>query len=105
MLAETQNEAVREWWLVEPPNVHHHVVGVAQLDALVRGKKLDVGNFHQLCGETPGPRGKPLTSVEPGWMLLENIKWIKMEHDTEYVPGVVAALGNFIHECRRRQTR
>ena len=68
MAADPQNEAATragEWWLVEPPNTLHHVAGRAQLDALARGKQLDVGNLHQLCVVTLGPREKPLLSVHP----------------------------------------
>ena len=75
--AEPQNEAARSWALVEPPNVLHRVTGRKALDALARAKGLDVGNVHQMCSLVTGPRGKPVASVEPGWMLLENIKWIK----------------------------
>ena len=91
-------EAVRSWTLVEPPNIVHDVSGQTELDQLAAKHELDVGNVHQMCGVTPGPRGRPITSVKPGWMLLENIAWMKKDGDFEYVPVVTAALGNFMTE-------
>ena len=63
MAVRPQNEAVRMWALVEPPNVLHRVTGETALSALARAKGIDVGNMNQVCSVTPGPRGKPLKSA------------------------------------------
>ena len=74
----------------------HSVADQTALDALAVERGLLVKNVHQLCSITMGPAGKPLDSVDPGWMLLQKIKWIKKDGDDEYIPVVQAALDNFM---------
>lgn len=68
--------------LVSPMLCIYTVESKASLEALIERLGIDshlAGNLKQVCGYDIAPRGKSAIGKAQGWVLLQNVKWLRRE--------------------------